>query len=161
MSIQAVAWALEQDVPNSGMKLVLIALANRAEKDTGECYPSLRRLEREASMSRRSVQRHLQTLWREGFIEVGKSWDSSGRQMANSYRIIFDEDERQAIAAHHQEQDPATAFSGEGANLTPSPDGAADREQARNIDEGGCQSGTGEGDAHVTPEGDTTDTPKK
>lgn len=120
MSIQAVSWALEQRIPNAGQKLVLIALCNRAEKDTGECYPSLRRLEREASMSRRTVQRHLNDLWAQGKIDIMRSFDGSGRQSANTYRIVFDPAEQKQISARHAAEGGCQIDTGEGVtHVTP------------------------------------------
>jgi hypothetical protein len=99
MSIQAVAWALDQDIPNAGLKLVLIALCNHADKSTGELFLRHSTVEKEASMSRSSVQRHVKTLADMGIIEIGSTFDASGRQAANSYRIVFTEGEQKQVAA--------------------------------------------------------------
>lgn len=93
MSIQAVAWALEQDIPTSGMKLVLISLCNHADRHDQICWPSIQTLEREASMSRTSVQRHLSKLEAAGYISIFPTYDPTGRQRANQYQILFDRKE--------------------------------------------------------------------
>ncbi|MES0207908.1 helix-turn-helix domain-containing protein [Mesorhizobium sp. M0028] len=102
MSIQAVAWALEQDIPSAGMKLVLISLCNHANHKTGECWPSIATVEREASMTRRTVQRNIALLIDAGFIEARADFAESGRQGANVYRIISDPVERGALTANHK-----------------------------------------------------------
>lgn len=63
MSIQAIAWAIEDapDVPAQCVA-VLVALANRANEDGRDAYPSVDRLAHAARKSERSVQRDLDTL---------------------------------------------------------------------------------------------------
>src|SRR4029077_9858140 len=100
MSIQAVAWALEQDftgeTPKGRMvsahaaKLVLIALANHADHISGHCWPSTETIAREASCTVRSVYRLISALARNGFIEVRKVRGADGRQRANNYWLLFD-----------------------------------------------------------------------
>jgi hypothetical protein len=127
MSIQAVAWALDQDIPNAGLKLVLIALCNHADKGSGELFLRHSTVEKEASMSRSSVQRHVKMLADLGIIEIGSTFDASGRQAANSYRIIFGEAEQREVAANRAAAkgcQPDTLPNGEepaveGVNLTP------------------------------------------
>jgi hypothetical protein len=86
MSIQAVGWALEQDIRVSGAKLILVALANHADHTTGHCWPSVRLLAREGSMSMRSVHRHLRYLEDRGFIRVeGSREQKHGR--ASTYWV--------------------------------------------------------------------------
>lgn len=98
MSIQAVAWALEQDIRNAPLKLLLVVLCNHADKESGELFLRHSTAEREASMSRSSVQRHMKTLAEMGIVEVGVQFEASGRQAANSYRIVFDPTEQMKVA---------------------------------------------------------------
>ena len=138
MSIQAVAWALEQDMPNAPLKLVLVALCNHADRDTGSCFPSIRTLMREASMSRSSVQRQIKALADAGIVEVGATFDKSGRQSSNGYRIVFDPAEQEknrraqggcqidTLPCGPAVDDVSTTDGGEGFSLTP-PVGQADR----------------------------------
>jgi len=94
VSIQAVAWALEQNIPTSGMKLVLISLCNHADRHDQICWPSIQTLAREASMSRLSVQRHLKKLETDGYISIFPTYEPSGRQRANQYQILFDREKK-------------------------------------------------------------------
>src|SRR5262245_33636691 len=70
MSIQAVAWALEQDLPDSKAKLVLVSICNHADPKTGEAWPWISTIAREASISPRSVHRALPKLAGMGLIRV-------------------------------------------------------------------------------------------
>lgn len=87
MSIQAVAWALEQDVPDSAAKLVLISLANALNGKTGKCFPSFEQIMKESSNSRSTVIRKLKWLAANGWIMINSEYAHDGRQMANSYTL--------------------------------------------------------------------------
>lgn len=87
MSIQAVAFVLDTEVPEVAAKMLLVCLANAHNQETGLCCPSVGRLADESSMSRRSVQRWLKWLSDEGYIEV-EGRENNGRQTANEYRIV-------------------------------------------------------------------------
>ena len=89
MSIQAVAWALEQDLPGTA-KLVLISLCNHADHVNGHCWPSTETIAKEASVGVRSVYRWIGALQRNDYIDVRKSKGKDGKQRANNYWIRFD-----------------------------------------------------------------------
>ena len=88
MSIQAVSFVLDSDVPEVAAKMLLVCLANAHNNETGLCCPSVNRLAEESNMSRRSVQRWIKWLADNGFLEVIEVTSDSGRQQSNSYRII-------------------------------------------------------------------------
>lgn len=90
MSIQAVAWALEQCITDSAAKLVLLSLCNAHNGDTGLCKPTKSRIAAEASVSVETVTRKLKYLVENGWIESIPSFDSTGRQTANTYRLIIE-----------------------------------------------------------------------
>lgn len=92
MSIQAVAWALEQTIQDSAAKLVLISLCNAHNGDTNVCKPSKARLAHEASVSISTVTRKLKYLVEHGWIEKINSFDENGRQASNCYRLIQETD---------------------------------------------------------------------
>ncbi len=89
MSIQAVAWALEQNIPGTA-KLVLISLANCADHQTGHCWPSMERIAREASCSRRSVFTYVGALRRNGFVDVRTGRGKTGGAHTNDYWLLMD-----------------------------------------------------------------------
>lgn len=100
MSIQAVAWALEQDffgrtpkgraITAHAAKLVLISLANHADHADGHCYPSAKKIAKEASCKERSVYRLIYALERNGFIDIEVVRGKDGKQRNNHYWIRFD-----------------------------------------------------------------------
>lgn len=67
MSIHAIAWAFEQEIKGSGVKSLLVALADHADAQ-GYCYPSQRRLAFMTGQSIDSVGRNLKILEALGFI---------------------------------------------------------------------------------------------
>lgn len=72
MSIQAVAWAIEQqDVTEPVTRLVLICLANYAGADGNAACPAVLRLARDSGLSERAVQLHLRKLEAAGLIRRG------------------------------------------------------------------------------------------
>lgn len=87
MSIQAVAWALEQQISDASAKLVLIALCNAYNGKNGRCDPSRSRIAHEASCSLKTVDRKLHWLTENGWITVVNSKDHTGRQTANIYYL--------------------------------------------------------------------------
>lgn len=72
MSVQAVSWALEQQVVQGPTaRLVLICLANYAGEDGRNAFPSVKRLSEHTGLSRKSVQANLRKLEEIGIIEKG------------------------------------------------------------------------------------------
>ena len=68
MSFQHMAWAMRVKVNDPLAKLVLAVLADRADKDTGQCWPSLARISEDTEMSPRTVMRKLAYLEDSGLI---------------------------------------------------------------------------------------------
>jgi len=90
MSIQAVAWALDQHIPDPGAKLVLLSLCNAYNGDRRACFPSHARIATEASCSRRTVIRKLDWLEENGWISSIPRFDTTGRTQSNLYSIHMD-----------------------------------------------------------------------
>ena len=86
MSVQAITWAWLQPTGSPAAKLVLVALADRADKDDHDCYPGQARLSRETELGERSVRRGLKQLADAGLITIGKR----GRRNANGYQLHLD-----------------------------------------------------------------------
>jgi len=88
MSIQAVAWALDQDIRDPLAKLILISLGNHADHSTGFCWPPMRLIAKEASCDRRSVIRKLPWLVDTGYIRIIP--DMQGKQrLAHYYQLLM------------------------------------------------------------------------
>jgi len=89
MSVQAMTWAFEQQVEPHA-KLVLLALANRANHETGLCYPGQERIGQECSMSARTVRRHLKSLEQQGLITRRARMLPEGRgRTSDEYRLAY------------------------------------------------------------------------
>jgi hypothetical protein len=88
MSIQAVAWALDQDIRDPYAKLILISLGNHTDHSTGFCYPTMRLIGKEASCDRRTVIRKLPWLADSRYIRIIP--DRQGKQrLAHYYQLLM------------------------------------------------------------------------
>lgn len=89
MSIQAVAWALEQDLP-ARPKLVLVSIANHADHRTGYCWLKAETIAGEAACTPRAVYNFVGDLIRNGFIRKALRKGGDGKQRATDYWILFE-----------------------------------------------------------------------
>ena len=117
MSHKATHWAWTVKDISSSEKLILLALADRHNTDTGDCFPSLDRIAEDTCSSRNTVRRATQTLEDKGLIKRELITDMSGRTLGYRYHLVMG-----------------------GSNLIPS----RYQDDIKAISEG-CQSGTGEG----------------
>lgn len=67
MSIEALSWAFNLDLPSSGAKLTLLALANYAS-ESGEAFPSQKAMAQKTCLCERAIRTHLVTLEDIGII---------------------------------------------------------------------------------------------
>lgn len=84
MSIRAIAWAFEQDVPPTS-KLVLLKLADNAN-DEGWCWPAQSTLARHTSLTRETVNRHISKLESAGLLTIKRRTQESVN-LPNHYRL--------------------------------------------------------------------------
>lgn len=89
MSIHAVSWAFRQELPPIP-KLVLIALCERANSETGECWPGIKIVAEAAGLSERSVVTYIGALVRNGYVDRQSMRGKDGRKRTNHYWILFD-----------------------------------------------------------------------
>lgn len=68
MSFKHMAWAFQSLIGDPMAKLLLIALADRADKETNQCWPSLARLSQDTELSSATIKRKLNYLEERGFI---------------------------------------------------------------------------------------------
>lgn len=107
MSIQAVGWALDQDLP-ARPKLVLVSLANHADHTNGYCWLKADTIAAEAACTPRSVYRFIGALIRNGFVRKAPRRGADGKQRATDYWILLDRPEK-AWEWLPQEDDPRDA----------------------------------------------------
>jgi len=86
MSARAITWAWEQTTTSSGQRLVLIALADRAD-DEGHCWPSAAWLARKCGLNERSVRRHLVTLEDQGLLQRERRHRANGELGVYDYSL--------------------------------------------------------------------------
>jgi hypothetical protein len=88
MSYQAVAWALDIPRLRPAAKLVLVALAERANEKGGSCHPGFTELTRRASTSRWRINEAIHELESIGAIQVHRSRSADGKRRApNEYQL--------------------------------------------------------------------------
>lgn len=85
MSFRAMAWAWEQRSLSPPDRLVLLALADRHNSETGACFPSLRRVAEDANLSERAVRLALRALEEAGLIKAEPRKAEDGRQLSSAY----------------------------------------------------------------------------
>ena len=81
MSIRAMVWALDTPVGDPQAKLVLIALADHADDETFQCWPSVGYIAKRCELGRSTVYRIIISLRDKGLIKHEKRrWPTgSGR----------------------------------------------------------------------------------
>jgi DNA-binding transcriptional ArsR family regulator len=87
VSYQASQWAFEQPVGSPGAKLVLAALAHRAD-ERGYCYPGQEALARMTGLDERTVRSHLKRLEAGGYISRSRATDERGRRMSDDIYLL-------------------------------------------------------------------------
>lgn len=92
MSVQALTWVLDYSPAQGGDRLVLISLANHADREGRGSYPPVPMIAREARMSDRNVQYALRSLER-GFDGSGRAIEREGigPNRASLWRVLMDE----------------------------------------------------------------------
>lgn len=145
MSIQAVAWALEQDLP-ARPKLVLVSLANHANHTDGYCWLKVETIAAEAACSHRAVYNFVGDLIRNGFIRKALRKGADGKQRANDYWILFHREAAPWVSARDaHDADP------EGEDLGPA-DEDAGAGAPQNVVEPHAPGASGESDVPSPPD---------
>lgn len=79
------------DAGNAQAQLILKAIAQHADWNTGECWPTVRAISEIAKCSPKTVRRYLRKMKEDGLIEMEERWQDgegeSGRQTSN--RIVL------------------------------------------------------------------------
>lgn len=88
MSVRAISEVWNREVPGPLM-LTALALADHADHDGRNTYPSVGLLAWKTGQSRRTVQRHLRALEASGFIEPA-GYPNGGHGRATRYHFNFE-----------------------------------------------------------------------
>ena len=100
MSVRLMGAIFDLEIPSTE-KLVLLAMADHARDDGTGCYPSIERLARKTSQSRRGVQGIMRRLENSGLIAPERI--SRGRR-STEYRITLDKPNRTQPTLFNQAQ---------------------------------------------------------
>jgi hypothetical protein len=84
VSIKVTNWVWARSESRNGARLVMLALADRAD-DNGHCWPSIEDLAERTRLSPRAVQKGIATLVKDGELKVE---NGGGRHRSNRYQII-------------------------------------------------------------------------
>lgn len=95
MSLDLMSWAFKQHV-EPGPKLVLLALADHANGQTGLCIPGQKSLAIQCSMSVRTVQRHIQVLEDAGLLRREARMRGEGRGRTSDRYYLGDQGDKSA-----------------------------------------------------------------
>lgn len=87
MSVEALAWAFDQDIPDHAAKLTLIALANNTVNEHNEAVPSQKEIARFVNASRQTVNAKCQWLAEAGYITIEHRGSAEGGRMSNLYTL--------------------------------------------------------------------------
>lgn len=86
MSVKASSWAWESSRSTGSSFLVLLALADHAGADGGDCWPSVARLARRCRVDERTVQRAIDKLVELGEVVIT---EGGGRGHSNRYKLTL------------------------------------------------------------------------
>lgn len=93
MSIEVMSWVLNNSPVRGTEKIILLGLANHADADGNNAYPSVARLARYANVSERAVQQALRILEEGGHIYRHFNEGGSAQQRAdrrpNKYTVLM------------------------------------------------------------------------
>ncbi|MEN5171496.1 helix-turn-helix domain-containing protein [Acinetobacter higginsii] len=92
MSLDATIWAFKAAVKTSSQRLVLLALADRAG-DEHKCYPSLKRLEKDTVLNRKTIIKVLDELEEGAFIKFTGKTTGNGVKIYQLIGVVGREDE--------------------------------------------------------------------
>lgn len=87
MSHKATTWAWSMRDISSSEKLVLLALADRHNADTGDCFPSLDKIADDTCTSRDTARRATQSLEQKGLLSRVLVTDLQGRTLGYRYNL--------------------------------------------------------------------------
>lgn len=92
MSVKVMAWVWDQELPTS-MKMLLLAIADHADDEGDNAWPSKSRLAKKVGLSENRIRQMLRALEADGWIETGRQQGGTHRtpidKRPNLYRIIM------------------------------------------------------------------------
>ena len=94
MSVRVMAWVWDQDLPTS-QKMLLLAIADHADDDGDNAWPSKARLAKKVGLSENRIRQMLRRLEADGWITTDRQQGGTHRtpsdRRPNLYRVVMDE----------------------------------------------------------------------
>jgi hypothetical protein len=104
VSIEALNWALDHmartDDMSTSTKVVLMLLANRADPETGACYPSVRYIMARSSLGDSTVRAACKELVRRNLLAIELRTKPDGTKTSNTYRMRLETPPPPAIGGY-------------------------------------------------------------
>jgi hypothetical protein len=100
MSLAAITWAFSLEDMSPSTKLVLLGLADNADRVNGECFPSQEELARKTCQSVDSVQKRIKELAEQDYIFRVKRKSPQGTRITDLYIVLFNGLARDHAIAH-------------------------------------------------------------
>ncbi len=88
MSVQALAWAFSQRIPPA-QKIVLLSIANCADKNGDNAFPGQAHIADDASMGVRTVRRHIAWLEAKGYLCRVRRSRRDGSRTSDRYMLTM------------------------------------------------------------------------
>ncbi len=92
MSVQAMSWVLDHSRMRLGAKLLLLAIANHAGKESRMCWAGVPTLAREAGLSVRRVEMLLPKIERSGELEIQRGKGPGGSHIYVLPKVLLPEE---------------------------------------------------------------------
>jgi len=144
MSIKIMNWVWEYSTAKGSELLLLLAIADAADDQGRNAFPSISTLSGKTRMSRRTVQRLVVKLESDGHLRLSRA----GGRRANTYEVVWGEGTGGLAKSLPVPSEPTPhEVIHTGANLAPRQDDTGD-----NLSPQGRQSGAGSG-VNLTPQG--------
>ncbi|NIQ10470.1 MAG: helix-turn-helix domain-containing protein, partial [candidate division Zixibacteria bacterium] len=126
MSIRAISNVFDHapDDLSPSETLVLLVLANFTNDETGECWPSIKRLSKMTKLSRRSVLRAISKLEERGEVKIKRRTGESGVKQPSRYIIsehYWRYGDKMTPYGDNSAPEMVTICQGDGDNLSPKP----------------------------------------
>ncbi|MFW1676426.1 helix-turn-helix domain-containing protein [Pontibacter sp. JAM-7] len=110
MSAMLMVQAMKAKVGNTASKMVLVKLAECANDDTHQCWPSMQHIADHCEMGKSTVKKHIKALAELGFISVTTRNDGNS---SNLYTLTLDKGQNIERTVHSRTVDDGQTGSGD------------------------------------------------
>lgn len=111
MSVKVQGWVWDQPIPTSP-KIVLLKLADHADHEGGNVYPSVGSIAKQTALSERQVQRYLKAFVDCGILVI-EDHKGGGRGMPRAYRFTFQKGDAYVTHSTNRKGDASDTVSGD------------------------------------------------